>query len=705
MLPDPFHHARRLTLAFPLLAALVLAFSGVAHAAACYPARTVKLWHSDGATTGTLVWKAPLRKPKDFAGYRVWRSGKVVGQTKRTKMPVNVSLGQTYLFVVRPALRSGKVASCAARLKIAIGNPPPGAPLQLNAQDMTGKQATLSWLPATGQVSGYRIFRDAQVVGQTKKLTYTANVVSDRTYVFTVAAVNSAGKLGQTSKPFSLTVQHRPPGEPSQLGATKTDTTSITLTWAPAVAGSAPVTGYRIIRDNKIVGQVPGTSFQANMLAAGVNYAFQVAAVDSRGYLSPLSEPLTVTLGPYNPPTAPQSLAATGISDSTVTLSWANATASPGGRIVGYRIWRDGNVVRQTSDTTVTISNLYAVHDYSFTVAAIDSRGLQSEQTPALAVSTVKPAQSHGHVHAFLLATTGQSFKDLQAHYQQISDIYTTYFDCNSDGSFSGGNDKLVTGWAQLHGIHVNARFNCQRTSTLDLILNSPALRKQTIDQMVSSAVQNGFDGINVDFEAGAAADRDAYSSFISELAQALHAVGIQLSIDVSAKSADVPNHPRSTFFDYNALTAAADRVIVMGWGIHWQTSGPGSTDDITWLNKVAGYMNTIAGRSKFTLGFSMYGFDWPAGGGTSHPATAYEYTPLMQLEQQVGATSSFDATAQQSHFSYTDGNGVAHEVWFSDHQSLSTRFQLAQSNGWGVALWRLGTEDQAIWNDRALQP
>ena len=167
----------------------------------------------------------------------------------------------------------------------------------------------------------------------------------------------------------------------------------------------------------------------------------------------------------------------------------------------------------------------------------------------------------------------------------------------------------------------------------------------------------------------------------------------------------DVPNHPRSTFFDYDALAQHADTIFVMCWGIHWKTSAPGAIDDMTWASQVATYVSQRPNKQKFVLGFGMYGFDWPNGGGVNNPATPLEYNDVQALAQQYSATLQWDPVAVAPYFTYTDGSGVHHDVWYTDAQSIGARIALAHSLGLGIGMWRLGEEDQAIWNDPLLQP
>jgi spore germination protein YaaH len=220
---------------------------------------------------------------------------------------------------------------------------------------------------------------------------------------------------------------------------------------------------------------------------------------------------------------------------------------------------------------------------------------------------------------------------------------------------------------------------------------------------MVDSSVANGYDGINLDFEAGAASNRGAMSSFVAELAGRLHAVGKKLAVDVAAKTADVPDHPRSTFYDYQAIAASADVVFVMNWGIHWATSAPGALADMPWVQDVVSYVNTLPDRQKYVMGAPLYGMDWPNGGGTANPAKALEWSDVAALAASVGAPLELHPTAREVTFSYTDPAGVKHDVWAMSSAAVLERMRLYKANGYGLGVWRLGKEDQALWNDPLL--
>jgi spore germination protein len=247
--------------------------------------------------------------------------------------------------------------------------------------------------------------------------------------------------------------------------------------------------------------------------------------------------------------------------------------------------------------------------------------------------------------------------------------------------------------------VEVYARFDCQSTAILHRILTEPALRGAWLSTMVDAAVTKGYDGINLDFEAGLATDRAAMSGFVADLAARLHAVGKKLAVDVSPKTVDSPTHPRSGFYDYPALAASADVVFVMSWGIHWSTSAPGPIADLPWVKQVVSYVNSLPNRHKYVMGAPLYGMDWVDGGGAANPATALEWSKVTALAQSVGAALAFDPTARETHFSYADAQGRPHEVWALSAAAVAERVALFRANGYHVGFWRLGEEDQALWS------
>jgi spore germination protein YaaH len=438
-------------------------------------------------------------------------------------------------------------------------------------------------------------------------------------------------------------------------------------------------------------------------VSSGRSHKYAVAAIDATGRIGRRTRTVKVIKG-HEPPGRPSKLRVRRATDSRVRLSWA-ASSRRSGRIAGYRIYRDKVLVRQVRRRSGSDADLAAGTRYRYTVAAIDTQGYMSAPTATVSVSTAMPAPTRGSAHAFLLASTGESFRDLQRHYRQIGTVYPTYFECRgADGAVVGEEDLLVTRWAQLRDIKVLPRFDCQRPAALHTILTSSAVRAATISRLVELVRQHRYDGINIDLEQGAASDRDALTAFVSELASRLHPIGKRISVEVSAKYEHTTTG-RSGLYDYAALGRVADRVFVMNWGWHWSTSEPGPTDDIVLSRKVADYVASMPNPRRFILGTNLYGMDWPNGGGPSNKSTALEYVDVRALIARYGARPVLDAQADAWVFSYTDAAGTPHEVWYPDAATVGRRVELARNRGLGIGFWRLGAEDQGTWSNPLLAP
>ena len=184
-----------------------------------------------------------------------------------------------------------------------------------------------------------------------------------------------------------------------------------------------------------------------------------------------------------------------------------------------------------------------------------------------------------------MLATTGASFDDLQRHYMQIAAVSPTYFHLGTDLAILGQDDPLVTGWARLRGIDVEPRVESQDPAILHALLSSDANRSDLVARISALVAENGYDGINIDFEAGAATDRPLLTAFASQLAQTLHAQGAKLTMAVAAKTGATLTG-RAGFYDYPALAGIADRLFVMAWDLHWATSPAGPISDATWVGE-----------------------------------------------------------------------------------------------------------------------
>jgi spore germination protein YaaH len=667
-----------------------------------------------GSGKATIAWSPAKPGDAPLAGYRVERNSAVVGETHAHSYTLKISAARAQRVSVAavdtrghlgPASKALVIGGAGGPSSTAVGDAP-SAPSGVGAAEVSEQGATVFWVaskPASARIVGYRVYRDGTLVGQTAAGSMRlVHLTFPHTYAITVTAIDANKHESARSAPLSLSTAHTPPNGSPLISAEHVTDTSATLSWQPGSAnGGATLAGYLLFKDGTAVGVIHGQSATV-ALASQREYSFTVRALDSLGSLSAPAPNVTVVTT-HTPPPAPAGLSASDVTSQSAHLAWS-PSAAVSGEIVGYRVFRDGIPVGQTATPEMTLSSLAPSSDYEITVVAVDSLGAISEPTPVLAVHTAEPTPTTGTAQAFLLASTDQSFDDLQAHYQQLGVVYPTYYECGAGAEVTGKDDPLITGWAQARRIEVMPRLNCQNTGRENQILNNTATRTAFIENLANLARAYDYQGIQIDFEGAEPSERAPFTAFITALAERLHSEGRKLSTIVTAKYYNVMTG-RAAMYDDASLAAVSDYIFVLDWGIHWTTSAPGSIDEYAWFKRVAEYTATMPDLSKFVLGMPMYGIDWANGGGLGNPGVPLEYEDIVALQSVFGGLPEWDATALSPHFSYTDGSGVHHQVWYTDKQSIGERTALAASLGLKVGLWHLGSEDQSVWELPQLAP
>jgi spore germination protein YaaH len=224
-------------------------------------------------------------------------------------------------------------------------------------------------------------------------------------------------------------------------------------------------------------------------------------------------------------------------------------------------------------------------------------------------------------------------------------------------------------------------------------MLHHPALMRQQVAGIVALVRAHRYAGIDIDYENLHAADRHAFTTFITSLAAALHAHGKTLSAAVFAKTTSAGYGQANQAQDYAALGRAADQVRIMAYNYHWASSPPGPVAPVGWVRAVLRYAKTQIPASKIILGIPLYGYDWSGGHGA-----ALSWLRAFQLATRYHARPRYDTAAQEPWLRYTAG-GHRHVVWFENQASSRAKFEAAAGSGArGVFLWMFGYEDSRTW-------
>jgi cellulose synthase/poly-beta-1,6-N-acetylglucosamine synthase-like glycosyltransferase/spore germination protein YaaH/peptidoglycan/xylan/chitin deacetylase (PgdA/CDA1 family) len=237
------------------------------------------------------------------------------------------------------------------------------------------------------------------------------------------------------------------------------------------------------------------------------------------------------------------------------------------------------------------------------------------------------------------------------------------------------------------------------------LFLTSPVLQEVLIRQLHTWVLNNGFHGLNVDFENLQLADYPLLIPFLQRLKSEFARDHLLVSADLEAS--------RWQYLDWKQVAQICDFVVVMAYDEHGSGAEAGPIASINWYRDVLLRAVRTIPREKLVIGLGNYAYDWMEGRDWAEPLTyqgalvlASTFHPGQPAEQVV----DFDPDALNPTFLYVDDGGREHEVWMLDAITAANQWSLAQTYGVrGAAVWVLGSADPTIWKflDRArlMQP
>lgn len=239
----------------------------------------------------------------------------------------------------------------------------------------------------------------------------------------------------------------------------------------------------------------------------------------------------------------------------------------------------------------------------------------------------------------------------------------------------------------------VNNAKPTQGTTPIHTLLTTPALRTTAITNLETYIKKYNLDGINVDFEMVDAADRDYLSAFMKELSERLKPQGYIISMDVFPKQDET--NDVAIAYDYEQLAKYVDKIMIMTYDNHGTWSDAGPIADIRWVEKNLNYALQFIPKNKLYLGIAAYGYDWSSKGVDS-----LEYSAVTALAARYHSPILWDTPSKSPHFSYITEDGISHQVWYENKDSLKYKLELVNKYDLaGAALWKLGEEDPASWS------
>ena len=147
------------------------------------------------------------------------------------------------------------------------------------------------------------------------------------------------------------------PTKPRGLKVASTTASSVTVSWQRST-DRVGVAGYIVYRDGVRIGSTAATKtrYVASTLTCGTSHRIAVQAYDRAGNRSARAVILAATSACVDTqaPSVPANVAQTGVTSSSITISWSASTDNFG--VVGYEVLSDGALAGSTASTLFALT-------------------------------------------------------------------------------------------------------------------------------------------------------------------------------------------------------------------------------------------------------------------------------------------------------------------------------------------------------------
>jgi len=309
------------------------------------------------------------------------------------------------------------------------------------------------------------------------------------------------------------------------------------------------------------------------------------------------------------------------------------------------------------------------------------------------------------------------SFESFKNNIDKITIIAPGTYSVDEDGVVWGSVDPRVLKLAEKNKVKVmplihNPGFNQEMLH--NLLVNQQA-RQRAIKSMLEECQTYNYYGIQFDFENLNINDKDAFSQFYKETADALHQAGFKISIAVVHRPEEYPGPTRyfkwlfknwRAGYDLKALAEAGDFISVMTYSQHTRRTTPGPQAGIPWVISNIDYFLSQVPPEKLSLGIPTQSQHWfTAQDDEKYLANARSWSNGLSHKEAISLTDRYNAKItwledQKVPFTFFDNGGLFEYIFFENAQSFQHKLDLVKKyNLRGFSVWVIGGEDPDIWD------
>jgi len=296
-------------------------------------------------------------------------------------------------------------------------------------------------------------------------------------------------------------------------------------------------------------------------------------------------------------------------------------------------------------------------------------------------------------------------------HYNYSLLTHIAYFGCDIDPT---GGIRSFNGWDTSDFVSYvksqNPQCKVLLTATcfgksIDTLLRNESSQASLIRKLNDAITRKKADGICIDFEGISSADKEKFSSFITNLKLNFKQQNLMVCLTL-------PPIDSNRVFDFSILSKSVDLYILMGYGYFGRSSnysGPVAplTGKSGWINCNLGasvdyYLNNNVSPSSLLLAVPYFGAIWETK-DSGIPSLTTKFVGYRPYNYDLGMLKYFhNDTSLKASYYCKETDNTYRQFWFDGVYSLGEKYDfILQKKLAGVGIWALGFDSGShdLWN------
>ena len=298
---------------------------------------------------------------------------------------------------------------------------------------------------------------------------------------------------------------------------------------------------------------------------------------------------------------------------------------------------------------------------------------------------------------AFYVNGDPYSYASLQEHASQITHVCPEWMTViNGMGELQIDGDTRLPKLAASKGIALmplltNLVGDAWQPEAIENLAHGPAQRQDHFIQSVLSVLRSAkASGVVVDWQQIDPAYKKDITRFIDKFADALHDDGKELWLCVQPGQ-------ELDYIDLDALSENVDRFVAMLFDETSDTDPPGPLASRSWFEGWVRVLLEGSDTKQWIMAIGNYSYDWTIG---AKKADLISFSEAMSRANDAEIDRVEVQGPSFSPYFYFQDEDKEHAVWFLDAVTFLNQLrEVRNQKSGGFALYRLGTEDPAIWD------